>query len=176
MTKIINKFLAAHCISPNTLQSNRFELKGVRLGEYNLLTSPDCGEGVRDEYLCAPEAIDFSIEQQIIHENFNENHHNDIALLKLHKDVKYNRFVRPICLPYMFTVDTDKINFIVTGFGQTESGESSNIKLKTNLGNVKNDECEKLMMAQSGRPIVQSQICAIGVDSKDSCQGIYLEC
>ncbi|KAG5671086.1 hypothetical protein PVAND_001300 [Polypedilum vanderplanki] len=162
---------AAHCVSPRILLPRLWELKKVRLGEHNLMTLLDCGEGVTEEYICAPAAIDIDIEQQITHDDFNANRHNDIALLKLSKDVQYSKFIRPICLPHGLMLNTDKINFIVTGFGRTESGESSNVKLKTNVGGVNNDECQTTVMTQTRRPIVNTQLCALGIDGKDSCNG-----
>ena len=147
-----------------------FELKGVRLGEYNLKTNPDCGEGVTEDYICAPKVLDVGIEQQIVHELFNGNKHNDIALLKLSQHVEYSNFIKPICLPFGdFFQTTDSLNFIVTGFGRTEVSDFSDIKLKTNVGAVKNDECEKLLSSQdSSRTILSSQLCASGIDTQDS--------
>lgn len=115
--------------------------------------------------MCAPPKIDFTIEQQIIHENFNQQNHNDVALLKLDKDVEYNKFVRPICLPMSQAFDTDNLNFIVTGFGKTESGLESHIKLKTDVSSVLNAECQN---TYEKREIIDTQICAAGVDGKDS--------
>jgi len=145
-------------------------LKGVRLGEYNLKTNPDCGEGVTEDYICAPNAMDVGIDQQIVHELFNRDKHYDIALLKLSQRVEYSKFIRPICLPFDdFLRNTDNLNFIVSGFGRTEVNDFSNIKLKTNVGAVKNDECEKLINAQdSSKTILPSQLCALGVDTQDS--------
>jgi hypothetical protein len=132
------------------------------------MTLLDCGEGVSEEHVCAPAAIDVDIEQTTIHDDFNANRHNDIALLRLARDVPYSKFVRPICLPHGLMLNTDNVNFIVTGFGRTESGESSNVKLKTNVGGVNNDECQTTIMSQTRKEIVGSQLCALGVEGKDS--------
>lgn len=115
--------------------------------------------------MCAPPYIDFGIEQQIIHNDFNQNNHNDIALLKLDKIVEYTKFVRPVCLPMSQTFDTDNLNFVVTGFGKTESGLESHIKLKTDVGSVGNTDCQSIY---ERREIIDSQLCAAGVDGKDS--------
>lgn len=142
----------------------------MRLGEYNLKTDPDCGEGVSDDYVCAPNAIDVGIEEQIVHENFNHNRHNDIALLKLSQYIEYSQFIKPICLPFNdFFKSTDNLNFIVTGFGKTENSDFSNIKLKTNVGAVKNDECQQMISTQDrSKTISKNQICAAGVETQDS--------
>lgn len=140
-------------------------MTGVRLGEWNLQTNPDCGEGTREDFICAPSHIDVPISQQIIHENFNQNNHNDIALLKLDQEVKFSKFIRPICLPMSQNFNTDNLNFIVTGFGKTESGQSAQIKLKTNVGGFKNSDCQN---TYERRVIIDSQLCAAGNDGKDS--------
>lgn len=147
------------------LSPRKWTLQGVRLGEWNLQTNPDCGEGMREDHICAPLYIDYIIEKQIIHDNFNQNNHNDIALLKLNKDVVFNKFVRPICLPMSQTFNTDSLNFIVTGFGKTESGFESQIKLKTDVSGVGNTDCQS---TYERREIIDSQLCASGVDGKDS--------
>lgn len=158
-------FLAAHCVHPRILTSRKWKISGVRLGEWNLQTNPDCGEGTREDYICAPSHIDVGITQTIIHENYNQQNHNDIALLKLVRQVEFTKFVKPICLPMSQLFNTDSLNFIVTGFGKTESRSSSQIKLKTDVSGFKNDECEK---TYEKRKIIESQLCASGVDGKDS--------
>ncbi|CAG9806432.1 unnamed protein product [Chironomus riparius] len=166
---------AAHCVSASILRTSlrNYELRGVRLGEYNLKTNPDCGEGVTEDYICAPKVLDVGIDQQIVHELFNRDKHYDIALLKLSQRVEYSNFIKPICLPFddIFR-NTDNLNFIVTGFGRTEVSDFSDIKLKTNVGAVRNDECEKLLITQdSSKTILSSQLCALGIDTQDSCNG-----
>lgn len=140
-------------------------MRGVRLGEYNLKTNPDCGEGLFDDNICAPAVIDVGIDKQFVHENFNKNLHNDIALLKLQNEVEYNAFIKPICLPFKRIYNTDGLNLIVTGFGKTESGEGSNIKLRTEIEGIANDKCQE---AYEKRKIAASQLCAGGVGGKDS--------
>lgn len=159
------KPLAAHCVHPRILIPRRWNLTGVRLGEQNLQTNPDCGEGTRDDFICAPPYIDAGVEQQIVHDDFNQNVHNDIALLKLDQEIQYNQFIRPICLPMSQSFDTDNLNFIVTGFGKTESGLESQIKLKTDVGGIKNSNCQE---SYRKREIINSQICAGGEEGKDS--------
>lgn len=63
------------------------------------------------------------------------------------------------------TFDTDNLNFIVTGFGKTERGLESQIKLKTDVGGVRNSDCQE---NYPKRMIIDSQICAGGVEGKDS--------
>lgn len=152
-------------MSERILIPRDWELIKVRLGEYNTDTNPDCGEGVRVDYICADPVIDIDIEKRIVHEEYNNYHHNDIALLQLTRDVTFSAFVRPICLPYNQAFQTDNLNFVVTGFGRTELKETSNIKLKTNVGGVSQGDCQKMY---DRRVIISNQLCASGVDGKDS--------
>lgn len=57
----------------------------VRLGEYDLTTNEDCREGKG----CLPPIKDYKIEEAIAHpEYFKPQLRNDIALLRLDKDVE----------------------------------------------------------------------------------------
>jgi hypothetical protein len=139
----------------------------VRLGEYNTKTNPDCGEGTRDDFICAPPVIDVNIAQTIVHENYNDLQHNDIALLQVDQFIQFNDFIKPICLPLdksQFS-RTDGLHFVVSGFGRTERQSSSSIKLKTEVSGVDNAECQRVF---DKRQIIYSQLCAGGSDNKDS--------
>lgn len=74
---------AAHCE-----KADRTEPKLVRLGEQNLKIH-DIG---------LPEE-DYNIAQFISHELYDKDSmHNDIALIRLNRDVKFSNFIRPACL------------------------------------------------------------------------------
>ena len=63
-----------------------FKVGGVRLGEHNILTDPDCEQ----EY-CAEPVQDFLPESIIVHKNYNKpEFKNDIAIIRLNKPVIYN--------------------------------------------------------------------------------------
>jgi hypothetical protein len=109
---------------------------------------------------------EIGIMQTITHEKFNLDKHNDIALLKLAREVKYTKFIKPICLPLKHqSFNTDNLNFITTGFGNTESGLQSQVKLKTDVSGITNNECKKTFQKIA---IIESQLCALGVNGKDS--------
>ena len=66
-----------------------------------------------------------------LHENYNpRTKNNDIALLIPTAPFEYNKYVRPACLPSSssFTVAPGS-DCVITGFGTTEHGTSSNAKL-----------------------------------------------
>lgn len=51
------------------------------------------------------------VKQAVPHPNYDKNSlRNDIALMKLSAPVRYNRYVRPICLPSEATAGSDYFN------------------------------------------------------------------
>ncbi|XP_055531960.1 polyserase-2-like [Wyeomyia smithii] len=88
---------AGHCVEGSV---RRLKLKSVRLGEYNLKTSPDKGKSADGETLSTTiQSID--IEKVFRHPQFNTpRYDNNIALLKLKYPADTSRpNVKPICLP-----------------------------------------------------------------------------
>jgi hypothetical protein len=167
-----NHFIAAHCVQSDILEQKNWKLNGVRLGEWNLRTNPDCDQSFLPKSVCAPPAIDMRIAQTIVHENFlpfSTNQQNDIAMLNLEQNVEFNDFVRPICLPLpsRFTQEFNDIPLIVAGFGKTENSDSSKIKLKTEIRGLSNANCQSLY-SLSRQKIAPTQMCALGEVGKDS--------
>lgn len=158
----------AHCVNEAILKSKSWTLNGVRLGEWNLQTNPDCDE----KNLCAPLAVDLAIAKTIVHESFvpfSVDQSNDIAIVKLAGTVEFNDFVKPICLPdsSSYLQNFDGVPLIVAGFGKTETGAQSNIKLRTEIRGVSNAACKKLYDGQP-QQIYPTQLCVLGDDGNDS--------
>ncbi|CAH1727601.1 unnamed protein product [Chironomus riparius] len=81
---------AAHCTKLKPFQ--------VRLGDWDIGTNPDCDEDGR----CNDPYVEIPIENITVHENYNfsiEIQCNDIALIKLQRNVTLSDFIKPICLP-----------------------------------------------------------------------------
>lgn len=77
----------------------------IRLGEQAQATDRDCnaaidnetGEQIRD---CAGPVVDIAIESYVAHPDFDQPMYtNDLALLRMVREVEYNDYIRPICLP-----------------------------------------------------------------------------
>ena len=69
----------------------------------------------------------FKAERIVIHPSFDWTAvHNDIALVKLGKDVKWSEFVQPICLPAAGSRETfaDRMA-IAAGWGDTRMEDGS---------------------------------------------------
>jgi len=101
-----------------------WSLTGVRLGEWDTGSDVDCDNSYEGETLCNEAPVDVPIEQKIPHEQYDPqgaNQHNDIALLRLSRDVTYTTYIRPICLPSeprLKTNDFVKQTLSVAGWGE----------------------------------------------------------
>lgn len=141
-------------------------LRGVRLGEWDLLTDPDCDANTN---VCAPPVLEQGISQVMVHSNFVPNskeQFNDIALVKMRSSVEYSDYVKPICLPESsFEQSFDDSPLVVAGFGKTEYSDDSRIKLKTDLQGTSFQKCRQVY---GQARIADSQICAIGDFGRDS--------
>ncbi|XP_031636705.1 serine protease easter-like [Contarinia nasturtii] len=160
---------AAHCVIGADLTRFRYTLTGVRLGEWNMETNPDDDDGQR-----ADPVKNIPVVKTISHEGYDpysKSQRNDIALLRLAQPVTYSRFVRPICLPT--TRDTANINYDgeplkICGFGKTETGLNSPVKLMAEVDVVSMEICSEKFRSQNVN-LSEKQICAGG--EVDSCRG-----
>lgn len=160
---------AAHCVSSQLLQRTR--LVGIRLGEWNLLTNPDCDDSFVNERVCNNPHVDVGIEELIIHERYvplSYNQHNDIALLRMSQKINFGEFIKPICLQSETTSLVGQSVWLA-GFGKTETAYQSNFKLKVSLNVVENENCNQVFRKE-GRRLNHTQICAGGKKNIDSCR------
>lgn len=106
------------------MQFYLFRRIGVRLGEHDLDTTKDCEFGE-----CAAPPITVGIERIIVHENYNprhKEHTDDIALIRLDREIQFSEDVAPICLPVEESVRNRNITGTwdakSVGWGVSESG------------------------------------------------------
>ncbi|KAJ8672486.1 hypothetical protein QAD02_003745 [Eretmocerus hayati] len=151
---------AAHCVYGSN------NLRFVRLGEYDIQSQND-----------GANPIDVQIQQSIIHPRYNPNViQNDIAILKLSRDVEFTDAIHPICLPV--ANDIKNKNFVgknpfVAGWGSTYfNGPPSNILLEAQIPVVGTEKCRASYSRVKNVLVDDRNLCA-GLDGggKDSCQG-----
>ncbi|XP_065283318.2 brain-specific serine protease 4-like isoform X1 [Dermacentor albipictus] len=169
---ILNKrwiITAAHC-----LRSKPPRLFSVRLGEYSI------GKTEEDH-----EPQDIRLVRYIIHPRYSQprRYNNDVALLELAQDIKFNRYVIPICLPEG-PLQLKGRSATVAGWGNIKdidkdssgdgfAGARKDILQKVTVPIVANEECNG-WYAQSGKLVhlQDTQLCAgFKEGKKDACQG-----
>lgn len=162
---------AAHCVEDRRNSSKPFS---VRLGEWDIDQEIDCDEDEED--VCADAPLDVDIEKIIMHEDYDPedtSSHNDIALIRLTRDVQISAFVSPICLPIDEIPRSRNIvgsKAYAAGWGRTESGRSSNVKLKVQLEVRDRKSCANVYRS-AGIVLRDTQLCAGGTRGQDTCSG-----
>lgn len=142
---------AAHCMTPFVED----EIK-VALGFHSLSTI----EHIETVY---------DVEAIIVHPAYQHDDPyqlNDIALLKLGRDVQFTSKIQPICLPYERLEINYRIrSFLVVGWGRvSEEGDYSDKLREAYLPYVENEEC---VQSYNENLITEKHICA-GELQKDS--------
>lgn len=175
---VINKryiLTAAHCVKTRSTMP----LHSVVLGEHTKNQDMDCNIyhdkfGKEIERDCADPVEEFGIESFIVHTNYNRpKYSNDIALVRLNKDVVMKDHIRPICLPVTSTLQKTAFDkYIVTGWGTTEEKKGSNMLLQANLPFVNLAECQRKMSENRlNIQLSEKQLCAGGINKVDTCKG-----
>ncbi|GJQ74218.1 CLIPB9 [Trypoxylus dichotomus] len=163
---------AAHCVSGRILIVVG-ALHKVRLGEWNAETDPDCYGGGSFK-VCTEKPQDFGIERAIPHADYvdgTKDRYHDIALIRMNGNARFSKFVRPVCLPQPSSdqiTASDKL--IVVGWGKTETGRYSPIRLKLRVPLVSESNCNAVFN-RAGVNVRGGQLCAGGEKNKDSCNG-----
>ncbi|CAD1469180.1 unnamed protein product, partial [Heterotrigona itama] len=106
----------------------------ARLGDLNLIKTDDDAR---------PQ--DFHIVQRIRHPEYSIQHsYHDIALFKLEKNVEFNAYVRPSCLPYSSSDVGTENKATATGWGANEYfGDPTNDLLKVTINLVPQSICNE---------------------------------
>lgn len=125
-------------------------------------SDPDC-QVIDDEYKCADKYIEKDIADIFTHPAYDytsPNKLNDIAILRVASSISFTEFIRPICLPTSLNLPYTLGSATVSGFGMTETKNSSERMLKAEIDIMSHNDCKRKYRLQ-GRSIVDSQICAI---------------
>ncbi|XP_068155969.1 phenoloxidase-activating factor 3 [Drosophila tropicalis] len=156
---------AAHCVVQSA------ELIGVRLGEHDLNSNPDCkvlGGRFRE---CSPVYEDFGIEKIQPHPGYvHGSIKYDIALIKLDRSASSYSHIQPICLPIEPKSQAIAHNqdFYIAGWGQTETRQVASVLQKAVVSRQSLDVCRNYF---SNAPVSNNHICAAGDGLPHTCQG-----
>ncbi|XP_053687417.1 transmembrane protease serine 9-like [Sabethes cyaneus] len=136
----------------------------VRLGEHTIGQERDCNELNKD---CAPPVRDYNIECITTHPGYSfRKRSDDIALVRLSEDVKYEDHVQPICLPHTPELrDYRPPRYIITGWGQ----EGLSL-MKETVFLANNSECQAWLKGRGSFNMSEKQLCA-GGEKGDACAG-----
>lgn len=188
--------VAGHCVAGKISQIGWKPIT-VRLGEHDLRTSPDCDgvsynlqllyfTSIESNVLiflfvfqvdCADPEQDIGVSEIIVHEDyapFSKTQYNDIALIRLSRPVQFSTFIKPVCLPiasHLRNKNYENQRLSVAGFGRTENGKPSDVKLKLNLPGFNWNRCNSAYQQQTRISLVSTQLCAGGIADEDSCSG-----
>nr|XP_041632819.1 serine protease grass-like [Drosophila kikkawai] len=130
----------------------------VKLGVYHSSCATRSCRGVES----------YNVINAIIHIDYNPvDGTNDIGLLELHSEVRYNNHIRPICIVTDDAINIDNINvFTAFGWGKTETRQASEVLMAVRLFRRSSEECNFEFKHQ----VRENQICA-GSAIGDTCEG-----
>ncbi|XP_065073053.1 CLIP domain-containing serine protease B15-like [Ochlerotatus camptorhynchus] len=154
---------AAHCTLELPMR--------VRLGEHTIGQEIDCN--VRDgDRECAPPVRDYEIQCIIRHQSFDSKTLvNNIALIRLNRDILFEDHIQPICLPITNSLrhlTLDK--YIISSWGDTELGEQSMKLLKTTVTPGDRNVCQD-WLESANLKLHPSHICIGQWDGPGACRG-----
>ncbi|XP_050574714.1 venom protease-like isoform X1 [Bombus affinis] len=147
---------AGHCVEI-------FGLYVVRIGDLDLGRDDDGAHPVQIE-----------IEYILEHPDYtNGTHNDDIAILKLKKNVPFSEYIRPICLPIdqpLRNNNFEGYHPFVAGWGTVKfGGDLSDELLEVQVPVIGNTECKKRYWPIDKQRITTKVICA-GEKGKDACE------
>merc|ERR1712198_747541 len=119
------------------------------------------------------------VERHFTHPSYgSRSQKNDITLLKLSQDLRFDSYTQPACLPKLANENSDYApgsDVIVSGWGSTRAtyatrSSPSTLQVVT-VPLISDSTCKK--SKYYGSQISYSMVCAgkLGVGGKDSCQG-----
>ncbi|CAH0396141.1 unnamed protein product, partial [Bemisia tabaci] len=154
---------AAHCIGTSLGKPVQ-----VRLGEL-ILNNEDDGAS----------PVDVRVEQTTVHPDYRDDQkYNDIALVRLEREVSFSNSIRPACLHQQRDLSRSELP-VATGWGTTDyGGKRSDALLKVGLSVINNTLCNRLYDKERRtagsleRGISESMLCAGKLEGgKDTCLG-----
>ncbi|XP_050511895.1 phenoloxidase-activating factor 1-like [Diabrotica virgifera virgifera] len=156
---------AAHCVTGQIVPVVG-NLTYVKFGLHNRNKEASCDIHGN----CNEKAVIRGIESVSFHKDYDTTvriSSGDIAVIRLNQTVEYSTYIRPICLaePYEESKTNDRLT--VVGWGQTETCNCSQVKLKADVPVLTNQYCNHKYYGLTR--LDDSQICAGGEQGRDTC-------
>ncbi|CAL8073322.1 unnamed protein product [Orchesella dallaii] len=163
----------AHCVND---VRGAYAIDGVVLGNFNRLENRECIDNECNDMSIIP------IEDFVAHEKLSKfSREYDVAIIKLAREVKFNRFIQPICLPLAEDMvkkawpPGSDLKYTAAGWGRVDASSSeavmSNILIAMNSTLESKRYCETALTRRVGT-LEQSRICAGGSrPGKGECVG-----
>ncbi|XP_036396299.1 coagulation factor X [Megalops cyprinoides] len=155
---------------------------GTVLNDYFILSAAHCMNQSRTFYIVLgdfdrevkePHEAVYEVDQVLTHRRYiPETYHNDIALIKLQKPIKFSPYILPACLPdneFAEQVLMKQPDGMVSGFGRVrEGGRQATVLQRLTVPYVDRGIC-----IESSQFKITSRMFCAGYDKeeKDACQG-----
>lgn len=153
------------------LESHEYSPKdfSVLLGVYNISMATEVGR------------VTSTVRSINVHQHWNTNvqtYDGDIAVLELTDEIKFNNYIRPICIADEDSPIVRARNGTVVGFGKTRNGQISNVAKKLEIPILDFTKCVKessdFESFASARTFCGGSADGTGVCDGDSGGGVYV--